>query len=78
MLRQCLVQVGFQFVDTLGQQAGISIDKQQHNALVARTLLWGKRVLLAKPSTFMNLSGQAVSKLSKYYKVCSMPACMQA
>ena len=65
-----LHQVGFRLVEALAQQAGISLDKKQHNAVVARGLLWSHRVLLAKPTTFMNLSGQAVSKIVQYYKVC--------
>ena len=65
----CVLQIGFRLVEALGDQAGVTIDKQQHNALVARALLWNHRVLLAKPTTFMNDSGRAVSKLSQYYKV---------
>ncbi|KAK9813560.1 hypothetical protein WJX73_007139 [Symbiochloris irregularis] len=61
--------VGFRLVDTLEEQAGVRLDKEQHNALVARALLWNHRVLLAKPTTYMNESGRAVAKLSQYYKV---------
>lgn len=56
-------------MDALAHKAGLALEKQQHNAAVARGVLWGQRVLLAKPTTFMNLSGQAVAKLSHYYKV---------
>lgn len=63
------LQVGFRLVETLAQQAGCSVDKQQHQALVGRGILWSHRVLLAKPTTFMNLSGKAVVALAQYYKV---------
>ncbi len=46
----------------------MAVDKKQHNALVAQARLWDARVLLAKPTTFMNSSGKAVKKLMDYYK----------
>lgn len=56
-------------MEAIAQQASVTIDKQQHNAQVARAVLWDKRLLLAKPTTFMNNSGQSVLKLVQYYKV---------
>lgn len=67
-------------MEAIAQQASVTIDKQQHNAQVARAVLWDKRLLLAKPTTFMNNSGQSVLKLVQYYKVCTVfaaKACMQ-
>ena len=61
-------QVGFMLLDELARQQGISLDKCQHSAAVGRGTLAGKRVLLAKPLTFMNASGEAVGKLARYYK----------
>ncbi len=63
------MQIGFQIVDRLGAAAGIPVDKKQHNALVGRGRLWDAKVLLAKPTTFMNNSGKAVRKLVDFYKV---------
>lgn len=62
-------QIGFEIVDRLAADAGILLDKKQHNALVGRGRLHGLPVLLAKPTTFMNSSGKAVRKLVDYYKV---------
>ena len=45
------------------------MDKLQYSAAVGRGRLCNKRVLLAKPMTFMNNSGESVGKLARYYKV---------
>lgn len=64
-----MAQIGFMIVDRLGADAGILVDKKQHNAVVGKGRLHGAPVLLAKPTTFMNSSGKAVRKLMDYYKV---------
>ena len=56
-------------IDALARQQGIHLDKLQHSAAVGRGRLCDKRVLLAKPMTFMNNSGESVGKLARYYKV---------
>lgn len=56
-------------VDTLARQLGIHVDKLQFSAAVGRGRLCEKRILLAKPMTFMNNSGESVGKLARYYKV---------
>jgi peptidyl-tRNA hydrolase, PTH1 family len=61
--------VGFMAIDCLCQDLGIRITRMQSRALVGNGLLEGNKVILAKPQTFMNLSGQAVSGLVKFYKV---------
>ncbi len=63
------MQVGFMLLDTLARQLGIHMDKLQFSAAVGRGRLREKRVLLAKPMTFMNNSGESVGKLARYYKV---------
>ena len=63
------VQVGFQVVDTMASKLGLSLNRAQDNALQARGVIAGKQLVLAKPVTFMNVSGEAVGKLSRYYKV---------
>ena len=67
------MQVGFMLMDVLARQLGIHMDKLQHNAAVGRGRLCEKRVLLAKPMTFMNNSGESVGKLARYYKVQEPP-----
>jgi PTH1 family peptidyl-tRNA hydrolase len=66
--------VGFQIVDLLAQQHGLQFDKFQKRARLA--LGWvsspessPQRVLLAKPMTYMNASGEAVAPLAAFYKI---------
>lgn len=67
-------QVGFMLIDELARQLGAHMDKLQHNAAVGRGRFCNKRVLLAKPMTFMNNSGESVGKLARYYKVLLLHA----
>jgi PTH1 family peptidyl-tRNA hydrolase len=60
---------GFQCVDQLARKHGLSFDKRQNKARVALGRVAGKQVVLAKPQTFMNDSGQAVAALARFYKV---------
>jgi peptidyl-tRNA hydrolase, PTH1 family len=61
--------VGFRLVDRLAQAHGLAFARQQFRALVAGGSAAGQRVLLAKPLTFMNLSGNAVGALVRFYKL---------
>ena len=61
--------VGFMVVDALAEAAGTRVQRKLHNALVADVAIADTRVLLAKPQTYMNLSGQAVSQLLSWYKL---------
>lgn len=55
--------LGFMLVDKLARDAGVEVRRRECNALVGRANLAGSEVLLVKPQTFMNLSGEAVSCL---------------
>lgn len=61
---------GFKILDWLAQmqQADFSDDKKSQ-ASIAKTEIGGENTLLVKPQTFMNNSGQAVSEISKYFKI---------
>jgi PTH1 family peptidyl-tRNA hydrolase len=61
--------VGFLALDQFAAFHGIDFKGLQKNCHVARGYVHGSRVLLAKPMTFMNNSGEGVSQLMKYYKV---------
>jgi len=61
--------VGFACIDHLGEFGGISVSSKQNKAIVGRGTLFGQKVVLAKPQTFMNLSGDSVGALMRYYKV---------
>jgi PTH1 family peptidyl-tRNA hydrolase len=61
--------VGFMVVDRLAQRWRATITKKQCGALIGGTEFDGERVWLAKPQTFMNLSGEAVSCLLHFYRL---------
>jgi peptidyl-tRNA hydrolase, PTH1 family len=60
---------GFMAIDTLANSMGVGLTRLQSKALVGQGELNGKRVILAKPQTYMNLSGQAVASLVKFYRI---------
>ncbi|MCI5837189.1 MAG: aminoacyl-tRNA hydrolase [Veillonellaceae bacterium] len=61
--------VGFLAVDGLAAELGVYRWREEHAALTASVTIAGEKALLVKPQTFMNLSGDAVGALSRYYKV---------
>ena len=60
---------GFITADVIAKEAGVKINRVKFNALSAVTKLGDKQVLLLKPQTYMNLSGNAVKQAMRYYKV---------
>jgi len=60
---------GFQCIDRLAEAHGLSFTRRQARARVARGEINGHRVLLVKPQTFMNASGEAVGQLARFYKI---------
>jgi PTH1 family peptidyl-tRNA hydrolase len=67
--RQTRHNVGFMVIDELCGQFDLRLNRMQGKALVGNGLLEGRKVILAKPQTFMNLSGQSVASLVKFYKI---------
>lgn len=61
--------VGFMVIDELAAQNNVTINHVQGDALTATAHIDGERVLLVKPTTYMNESGRAVRQLMDYYKV---------
>lgn len=60
--------VGFEVVDALAAAAGVAWDeRRQFKCLMARVSIAGQPVLLVKPQTFMNLSGESVAPVVKYH-----------
>ena len=59
---------GFMAIDKLADENGVEISKKHCKSLVYVGNLFGKSVVLAKPQTYMNLSGQAVQELIGFYK----------
>ncbi len=67
--RETRHNVGFMAVSEIAKQLGIEFSRVQNNALITKTNYQNKRIILAKPQSFMNLSGQAVGALTRFYKV---------
>lgn len=61
--------VGFMTIDGFAEKHSVSGWKNNFQALVGETKIDGEKVLLIKPQTFMNLSGQAVLAVMQFYKV---------
>lgn len=61
--------VGFNTIDLLSRRHGVMLTKLKHKALLGDGKFLGKRVLLVKPQTFMNLSGESVREILEWYKV---------
>ena len=60
---------GFEVIDRISDKYNISVDTKKHRALIGKGIIEGQKVILAKPQTFMNLSGESVRSLLDYYKV---------
>lgn len=61
--------VGFEVIDILADRIGVCVDEKKHKALCARGVLEGQKVILLKPQTYMNLSGESVRAAADFYKV---------
>ena len=61
--------IGFQVIDSLAQQHDIAVRKQKFEALYGMGEIGSERVILMKPQTFMNLSGQAVRPAMDFWKL---------
>lgn len=60
--------IGFIALDLLAERNDIKINKIKHKALVGEGRISGQKVLLVKPQTYMNLSGQSLREVMSYYK----------
>jgi PTH1 family peptidyl-tRNA hydrolase len=61
--------VGFMVLDCLAEKLGVSFTRVKMNALMTAVRHGEERLILIKPQTFMNLSGQAVSSFLRFYKI---------
>ena len=60
--------LGFMSVDKLAESLGLEFSKNKFSSLVAETIIKGEKVLILKPQTYMNLSGDAVREVLTFYK----------
>ncbi|GAU76112.1 aminoacyl-tRNA hydrolase [Fusibacter sp. 3D3] len=59
--------VGFNAIDILSEKLGIRVDKIKYKAVVGEGQYQGEKVMLVKPQTFMNLSGESVIGIMAYF-----------
>ena len=60
---------GFMAADAFSRKHGVRIDRARFRALTAQCGIDGNQVLLMKPQTYMNLSGEAVGQAARFYKI---------
>lgn len=61
--------VGFEAIDAISQKFGIEVNHKEHKGIVGKGIINGHKVMLVKPQTYMNLSGECVFELTEYYDV---------
>lgn len=61
--------VGYAALDALADKLKVKVDRVKFQGLMVQTSVNGKKVILLKPTTYMNLSGQSVQAAARFYKV---------
>ena len=61
--------VGFEVIDVLADMLGTTVEEKKFKGCYGRGIIGGEKVLLFKPQTFMNLSGESIRAASDFYKV---------
>ena len=61
--------IGFDVIEALAERDHIAVLEKKHKAIIGKGFVEGQKCILAKPQTFMNLSGESVRQLLDYYKV---------
>ncbi len=60
--------VGFRVIDKLADEYNIDVREKKHKGLIGKGVVDGNKVVLVKPQTYMNLSGECVREVMDYYK----------
>lgn len=61
--------VGFDVIDKLSEEENIGVLEKKHKAIIGKGIVAGEKCILAKPLTYMNLSGESIGEMVNYYKV---------
>ena len=61
--------IGFDTIDALAEKYHINVTEKKHKALCGTGVIDGVKVILAKPQTYMNLSGESLSEIVNFYKL---------
>jgi PTH1 family peptidyl-tRNA hydrolase len=61
--------IGFIFLDKFAESLNLSITKEKFNGLYAETIINDEKILLLKPLSYMNLSGEVIIKYVNFYKI---------
>ena len=61
--------VGFEVIDVLADRLGTTVEEKKFKGCYGRGIIGGQKVLLLKPQTFMNLSGESVREAADFYKI---------
>ncbi len=61
--------VGFEVINKMAYDNNIDVSKNKFRALIGEGFIGGKKVILAKPQTYMNLSGESVKEIMNYYRL---------
>ncbi len=61
--------IGFIAIDYFAQKHGIEINKIKHKAVIGEGRINNQKIMLVKPQTYMNLSGQSVREIAEYYNI---------
>jgi PTH1 family peptidyl-tRNA hydrolase len=61
--------IGFEVIDEIARRNHISLDGKKHKAVYGKGVIDGYKVILAKPQTYMNLSGESIRELVDFYKI---------
>ena len=59
--------VGFDVIDRMAEKYNIDVGIKKHRALIGKGIIKGQKAILAKPQTYMNLSGESIGSLVEYY-----------
>lgn len=61
--------VGFKTIDALADRYNIDVKEKAHRAYIGKGMIEGQKVILVKPQTYMNLSGESIRSVMDFYKV---------